>query len=161
MKASQIIGIIIAIVLVVFGIAYPVPEKHVFVSSSSSAYYSEWIENKGAEYLGGDAYNYQVEASLKAGYMSGVLVMKALTFVCGILLFFLSLFSAAKCACVKKQTEILTNLVSKLDFEAQMLSEIQHNSSLQIPLVKKIVEYIESSVEKVQIPEEITEETQK
>lgn len=92
MKAFCIIGIIIAIAMVIFAAAYPVPEKYVFVSSLSYAYDSPWNENTGAEYIGGDAYNYQIEASLKAGYLSGVLTMKTIMFVGGILLFFLSCF---------------------------------------------------------------------
>ena len=55
MHGLQILGIAIAIALIVFGIAYPVPEKYLSVSSSSSAYDADWSENIGAEYVGGDA----------------------------------------------------------------------------------------------------------
>ena len=41
-----------------------------------------------------------------------------------------------------------------------MLTDIRHNSNLQMPLVKKILEYLEPPIEEVQIPEEFPEETQ-
>ena len=107
MRASQILGIIVALALIVFGLAYPVPEKYVSVSSSSSAYDSSWEENRGAEYIGGDCYNYQIEASLKAGYLTGVLAMKAITFVGGLLLFFLTQYSRLKCLEIEEQTQSL------------------------------------------------------
>ena len=107
MRASQILGIIVALALIVFGLAYPVPEKYVSVSSSSSAYDSSWEENRGAEYIGGDCYNYQIEASLKAGYLTGVLAMKAITFVGGLLLFFLTQYSRLKCLEIEEQTQRL------------------------------------------------------
>ncbi len=44
-----------------------IPRKYVSVSSSAVAYEYDWSQNTGAQYLGGDAYNYIVEASLKAG----------------------------------------------------------------------------------------------
>ena len=124
MRALQVLGIIIAIALIIFGLAYPVPEKYVYVSSSSSAYYSTWDENRGAEYLGGDAYNYQIEASLKAGYTSGVLVMKSITFVGGLLLFFIVAFSHAKITSIKKHEVLLAKMNSTLITETQTLNQL-------------------------------------
>ena len=89
MKTSQIFCIILAIALLIFGFVYPLPEKEVNVSSRSSAYYSGWGENIGAEYIGGDCYNYQIEASLKAGYFTGILTMKSISVLGGLILFFL------------------------------------------------------------------------
>ena len=111
MKASQVFGIILAIALITFAIAYPVPETHVRVSESWSAYDNSWSDAYGAEYLGGDAYNYIVEASLKGGYVSGVLAMKAITFVGGLLLFFLALYSHLKCSRIEQQTNLLSELL--------------------------------------------------
>lgn len=122
MKKSQIFGIIIAIALIVFSAAYPVPEKHIRVSSF--AYDDTWRENRGDEYVGGDAYNFQMEASLKAGYMSGVLAMKAITFVGGVLLFFLTLYSRVKCACVEEQTKMLDALFGKTEEQTRVLDKI-------------------------------------
>lgn len=102
MKGTHVLGLLVAIALVVFGIYYPVPEKRVSVSSSYKAYDYTWNDNEGAQYLGGDAYNYEVEASLKAGYMSGVLAMKSITFVSGIMLFFITLYSHNKIECIER-----------------------------------------------------------
>lgn len=101
MKASQVLGIIVSVALIIFSAAYPVPEKYVNVRSS--AYDSSWGDNVGAYYIGGDAYNYQIEASLKAGYLSGILAIKAIAFVGGLLLFFLTLYSQMKCAALNEQ----------------------------------------------------------
>ncbi len=103
MKKPHIFGLLAAIALIIFSIAFPVPEKHIDVSSNYSAYQSSWKENVGAEYVGGDAYNYQMEAALKAGYMSGILAMKSITFVGGLLLLFLTLYSNAACSLAEFQ----------------------------------------------------------
>lgn len=103
MKKTHIFGLLAAIALIIFSIAFPIPEKHIDVSSNYSAYQSSWKENVGAEYVGGDAYNYQMEATLKAGYMSGVLAMKSITFVGGLLLFFLTLYSNVACSLTESQ----------------------------------------------------------
>lgn len=124
MKKSQIFGIVMAIALIVFSLAYPVPEKYVHVSSSSKAYDYSWSENTGAEYLGGDCYNYQVEASLKAGYFCGVLVMKSITFVGGILLFFLTMYSHIKCIYLVEIGQTLTQLCKKEEAQKRILEKI-------------------------------------
>lgn len=128
MKTSQVLGIIFAIALTVFSAVYPVPEKYVDVSSSYSAYDYSWSKNTGAQYLGGDAYNYQVEASLKAGYMGGVLAMKSITFVGGLLLFFLTLYSREKCSAIEKQTCEIAEIAKKY---GKILEVIAENSDGQ------------------------------
>ena len=140
MKAFCIIGIIIAIAMVIFAAAYPVPEKYVFVSSLSYAYDSPWNENTGAEYSGGDAYNYQIEASLKAGYLSGVLTMKTVMFVGGILLFFLSLFSYAKLTLIRKQTESLTKILKTADTMTVLIGQ----SEKQADNLNKIINFLKA-----------------
>lgn len=131
MKASQVLGIILAAALIIFSAVYPVPEKYVNVSSSRYAYDYSWSENKGAEYLGGDAYNYQVEASLKAGYMSGVLAMKSITFVGGLLLFFLTLYSRVKCVAIEEQTRKLSECADTAQKYGKLLEKISESSDGQ------------------------------
>lgn len=109
MKAHKILGILAAIALVIFGLAFPVPEKHLRVSSYS--YNNNWME-AGVEYVGGDAYNYQMEASLKAGWVSGVLAMKAICVSSGVLLFFLILMADSHEKEVRKQNELLEKFIS-------------------------------------------------
>lgn len=106
MKGWAILGIIVALVMIGFGILYPVPDKYVRVDSGEKAYEYDWMENKGAQYVGGDAYNYQVEATLKAGYFAGVLAMKAIVFAGGMLLLFLSTFSYSKASLLMRANEL-------------------------------------------------------
>lgn len=115
MKDWSITGIIIAIIMIGFGIIYPVPQKNLYVDDSYKAYQYDWAKNKGAQYVGGDAYNYQIEASLKAGYIAGVLAMKTITFVGGILLFFFSTYTYNKATLLEKSNEISNNI--SLDVE--------------------------------------------
>ena len=98
------LGLIAACVMVVFALGMindskdiDLPKKHVYVSSSSSAYYSEWEANQGAQYLGGDAYNYIVEASLKAGYYDAQVTRKTILEVGGYLLLSISGFFGLYC----------------------------------------------------------------
>lgn len=124
MKASQVFGVIISLSLIIFSISYPVPTKEVNVSSSYFAYNNTWNDNEGAEYIGGDAYNYQIEASLKAGYVSGVLAMKSITFVGGILLLFLTMYSHVKCVCLKSQEEQLLRLYEQEKRQKDIMEKI-------------------------------------
>lgn len=128
MKVSQILGIVFAAALIIFSIAYPVPEKDVNVSSSSKAYYYSWSENIGAQYINGDCYNYQIEASLKAGYLAGVLAMKSLTFVGGLLLLFLTLYSRVKCQTIEEQTRVITEMAKDSEQFRKSLEKLFDNS---------------------------------
>lgn len=110
-------GVIAAIALMIYSVSMPTPVKHLRVSSYSTA---DWDNNYGEAYVGGDAYNYQMEASLKAGYMSGVMATKSITFVGGVMLLFVTLYSYAKCNAIDKQTALLTSMNNVL---AQRLPE--------------------------------------
>ncbi len=126
MKISQLLGIIAAAALIIFSVVFPVPEKRIRVSSNSYDY--SWSENRGAEYVGGDAYNYQMEASLKAGYMSGILAIKAITFVGGLLLLFLTLFSRAKCQAIEAQTRVIAEIANGSEACRKKLEKLSDNS---------------------------------
>ena len=118
---AAVIGVIAAVVLIIVGISTSVPEKYVYVSSSSSAYSASWESNTGAQYLGGDAYNYIVEASLKAGYYNAMVLKKTLNIVGGVLLLFISVFFGLSCASAQ----------AKADEEArrlEVLKEIAKNT---------------------------------
>lgn len=102
MKTVQKIGMIIAVVLMIFAIVFPVPQKYLQTTSSYSRS-NTWTDKSGLEYVGGDAYNLQMEATLKAGYMSGVMTLKSVSFIGGLILLFLSLYSGIKCELIEKQ----------------------------------------------------------
>ena len=66
MKAFYVLCAIVAIALIIFGIAYPLPGKYVNVSEKYIPRDEiSWKDDIGREYINGDCYNYQIEASLK------------------------------------------------------------------------------------------------
>lgn len=109
MKLSHVIGILAAMALIIFGSVFPVPEKPLHVSM----YIGGWFED-GGEYVGGDAYNYQMEASLKAGWVSGVMALKAITISSGVVLFCLMLAAHTKCKVIEQQTALMNEIIRRL-----------------------------------------------
>lgn len=101
-------GIFVSVLLIIFGAVFPVPEKQ--VDTIGYCYDKSWFYRYGEEYVNGDAYNYQIEASLKAGWMSGVLTMKSISVATGILLFFITLYADKKHKELEKQTKLLEQL---------------------------------------------------
>lgn len=92
MKAFYVLCAIVAIAMIIFGIAYPLPGKYVNVSEKYIPYDEVWWkDDTGKEYINGDCYNYQIEASLKSGYMSGGMTMKSISFVGGWILLCLAI----------------------------------------------------------------------
>jgi len=80
-KVAGIVGIILAAILLVLG----------FVSTTPDKYISSYGDNKMYEYVGGDAYNYIIEASLRGGEIAGAKAAKAIYFAAAGILFVLSL----------------------------------------------------------------------
>ena len=81
---------IVGIVLLVVGLALKVPGDKLTTYSFESGKYSH-IE----EYVGGDAYNYIIGASLVGGHIAGVMCQKAVFISAGVFIFLggLALFS--------------------------------------------------------------------
>lgn len=79
-----VIGILLSAVMIIIGIFLPVPDKEIswFGSASNGGY---------KEYVGGDAYNIQIEASLRGGIIAGRTAAKAIFISVGILQLFFSL----------------------------------------------------------------------
>ena len=132
MKLSHVIGILAAIALIIFGSVFPVPEKHLFVSSSSYSQ-REWTDKFGDEYVGGDAYNYQMEASLKAGWVSGVLALKAITISSGVILFCLMLAAHTKCKVIEQQTALMNEIIRRLPDNNPISPVVQPTYTEQSP----------------------------
>lgn len=82
-KTVCIIGLILSIALIVMGVLTPIPDKKISTYSYSSNGYTE--------YVGGDAYNIQIEASLRGGEIAGGTTARAVYISFGIVLLFLSL----------------------------------------------------------------------
>lgn len=82
-KMIAMVGVLLALVLAGTGLFLSVPEKKISSYSLS--------KNGYVEYVGGDAYNYIIEASLRGGEISGTLAMKGALIAGGAILLFLSL----------------------------------------------------------------------
>ena len=80
-KAAGIIGLILVAVFLVLGFTSQIPEKYI----------KSYGDNKMYEYVGGDAYNYIIEASLRGGEISGAQTTKAIYFAAAGIIFLLSL----------------------------------------------------------------------
>lgn len=87
MKNSFKISIAIAIILFCVGLFFPIPDKELSVGWSNDTGWGK----AGTEYVGGDAYNYQMEASLTAGWVSGVMAFKGIMIASGAILFSITL----------------------------------------------------------------------
>ena len=80
-KAAGIVGIILAGILMALGFASATPDKYI----------RTWGEGAMHEYVGGDAYNFIIEASLRGGEIAGAKTAKAVYFAAAGILFVLSL----------------------------------------------------------------------
>ena len=78
-KAACILGVILAIVLLALGLITRTPSR-------------ENIHQDVCKYVGGDAFNYIIEASLRGGEIAGARTAKAVYFSASALLFILSLW---------------------------------------------------------------------
>ena len=69
-RALGILGIIVTVVFLYFGITIKVPDKYI----------KSYGTDKMTEYVGGDAYNFIIEASLRGGEIAGAMTAKAIYF---------------------------------------------------------------------------------
>lgn len=79
-KRTQIIIIVIGIVLVCIGVFMPIPSKEL----STYSFMAEEGYSVIEEYVGGDAYNFIIGASLVGGEISGAKAQKAIYTVAGL-----------------------------------------------------------------------------
>ena len=78
MKGITIFGVIVGIGLIIASFIVPAPKREI---------------SNPQKYIGGDAYNYQIEASIKAGEIAGAKTARAIYLIGGILLLFSSLIA--------------------------------------------------------------------
>lgn len=90
-NVSRIV-ILIGIILIVVGVCIKVPGTEL-----TTLTYFEGKDNYSVidEYVGGDAYNYIIGASLVAGKISGILTMKAIFISVGVLIFCIGLICSS------------------------------------------------------------------
>lgn len=99
-------GIFVSVLLIIFGAVFPIPKKEIRILDH--CYDKSWFYEYGQEYWGGDSY--AVEASLKSGWLCGILVMKSISVASGILLFFAVIYADKKHKELEKQTKLLEQL---------------------------------------------------
>ena len=133
-KKSFLISILISIAMFGTGLLFPIPDKNIHVSSYS--YDAEWGEN-GVEYVGGDAYNYQMEASLTAGWVSGVMAFKGIMIASGLMLFAITLMLKSRDDEFENQTYAINQLASQDNCKnTGSVSSINNLSSIAQSTVK-------------------------
>ena len=83
-KNLGMVGLSLSILLMVVSFCISVPERYIAPSFTlgEQGYYS---------YVNGDAYNYQIEASIRGGEIAGAKIQKAIYFNVSIIILFFSL----------------------------------------------------------------------
>ncbi|MBR2571700.1 MAG: hypothetical protein IKE30_06175, partial [Clostridia bacterium] len=80
-RAAARIGLVLALIFLIVGVRTRIPDKYI----------RSWGEGRMTEYVGGDAYNFIIEASLRGGEIAGAYASKALYLGFSGILFVLSL----------------------------------------------------------------------
>ncbi len=124
-KAAGVIGIILSVVFLVLAFTTQIPDKHI----------KSYGNDRMKEYVGGDAYNFIIEASLRGGEIAGAHTTKALYFgisaILGVLSFaFLDVGSSET---IRSDLSSLRNEVNNTANSINLLSETirQQNGMFQ------------------------------
>lgn len=136
MKKLPIFGIILAIGLIAAGIFLPVPNKEIDVwshSSSGDGYY---------EYVGGDSFNIQIEASLRGGIIAGRIASKSVFISVGILLLFISI----KTLIVLHSENAKLILLNRISEDLSVINNTIKQESSHIELTEKMVFDIQKDI---------------
>lgn len=81
-KGVGVFSLILGIAFIIFGLILPIPKKDIDLYTFSFSH-NEWTGDKFEEYVGGDAYNIMIEASLRGGIIAGRTATKAILVVGG------------------------------------------------------------------------------
>ncbi len=141
-KTAGIIGIILATLFLVLG----------FISVTPDKYIKSYGDNKMYEYVGGDAYNYIIEASLRGGEIAGAKTAKAVYFVAAGILFVLSLSFLTTDEGKDEIRNDIGSVKNEIkDARASTSKQVENVTSLQkeqLESLKKLVEHQEKNVPK-------------
>jgi ribosomal protein L40E len=99
MKLITVFGMIVGGILIVASFFVSVPKREL---------------SNPPKYIGGDAYNYQIEASILGGEIAGAKTTKALYLIGGIVLLFGSLISFKFSDELSSQNYLLQNIANKI-----------------------------------------------
>ena len=131
-KAAGILGLVLAVVFLILGFTTAAPDKYI----------KSYGTGKMTEYVGGDAYNFIIEASLRGGEISGALTAKAVYFATAALLGIVSLSLLEP-----GQTEMIRKDLSALEKELYAANKNIH--ALQAGIEKTINNGIQTLTEDV------------
>ncbi len=131
-KAAGISGLVLAVVFMILGFTTAAPDKYI----------KSYGTGKMTEYVGGDAYNFIIEASLRGGEISGALTAKAVYFATAALLGIVSLSLLEP-----DQTEMIRKALSALEKKLSASNENIH--ALQAGIEKSINNGIQTQTENV------------
>ncbi|MGN1020942.1 MAG: hypothetical protein ACI4O7_11315 [Aristaeellaceae bacterium] len=117
-KIAGIVGIILACVFVFMAMRTTVPDKYI----------SSYGANKMTEYVGGDAYNFIIEASLRGGEIAGAQITRAIYYAVAALLGVISLACLASDPAPAQPIDYHTDLQAlseKVDDAGKTIRQIQ------------------------------------
>lgn len=133
-KKVSVVVLIIGVVLIITGLFIKIPNKELTTYSSLSDKYSV-IE----EYVGGDAYNYIIGASLVGGEIAGAKVQKAVFISIGSLIFVIGLLAFST---LKEKSDKLNISNYPLNMES-----IIENKKIEVSTTNKTVDDNNSQIE--------------
>ena len=146
-KSRMLIGIaIIGLILVIIGICIKIPGDHLTTysildgkKSENGKYYFSTIE----EYVGGDAYNYIIGASLIGGKIAGVMSMKSIFIVGGLLIACVALVQLINTFKIKDEKDVTAVYFNKVpdNNERQKSAKFDNQADLKVnPLTERVPE---------------------
>lgn len=110
-KMASYLMLGIGALCLIIGLVFPLPGEHLTTYSSlandAGSFYIE-------EYVGGDAYNYIIGASVLAGHIAGAMMTKSLFIVTGLLLLCAGCLALAFLADKKKQDDGIRPVLPEL-----------------------------------------------
>ena len=144
-KAAGVVGIILTIVFLTLGVVSATPDKYI----------KSYGEGKMYEYVGGDAYNFMIEASLRGGEISGAKAARAIYFATAGILLVLSISFLSKDENIDQAgSEIreTKNTIKNIEKELEKLeiSELDNQTKIYDALEKIIEQKV------VELPQQIT-----
>ncbi|MDE6111766.1 MAG: hypothetical protein K2F65_07615 [Eubacterium sp.] len=144
-KSRMLIGIaIIGLILVIIGICIKMPGDYLTTyslldgeKSKNGKYYYSSIE----EYVGGDAYNYIIGASLIGGKIAGTMSMKSIFIAGGILVICIALIQLINTLEINKEKDVVgftshqVPISSSDSDKSQRSDQFDNQANLQVNLL--------------------------
>ena len=125
-KVAGVIGIILAVVFLVLAFSTQIPDKYI----------KSYGSDKMQEYVGGDAYNFIIEASLRGGEIAGAQTTKAIYFGIAAILGVLS-FSFLDVGSSETLRNDLSNVRNEVSNTTNSINQLNESLQKQSASVQK------------------------